>query len=353
MQSVSVARRIVAVFVATALLSLSAGVAWATANDYNQRSYVPKGVTVVGVDLSGMTEAQLREAIDSAVFAPLVRPLTVRADGKEFVLDPQDMVSVDVDAMVEQAFSSRRDASFISRVRHDLAGYELPLQVEPIYSVDSTAVASWLKKSVAKSVDRMAVDATRSRDGHRIVITSASTGRKLDRGATAARITSIFEGTDALNGSERSVKAKVKTVKPKVTEDGFSKSIIVDLSERRIRLFDGMALEKTYPCAIGTPEYPTPTGEYEITLKRYLPTWVNPAPDTWGKDMPRSIGPGPGNPLGTRALNINAPSIRFHGTENIASVGTAASHGCMRMVRSDIEDLYERVEVGAKVYIIP
>jgi lipoprotein-anchoring transpeptidase ErfK/SrfK len=69
--------------------------------------------------------------------------------------------------------------------------------------------------------------------------------------------------------------------------------------------------------------------------------------------MPRSIAPGPTNPLGTRALNLTAPSIRFHGTTNIGSIGTAASHGCMRMRRPDIEDLYERVEVGTKVFIIP
>ena len=55
----------------------------------------------------------------------------------------------------------------------------------------------------------------------------------------------------------------------------------------------------------------------------------------------------------TRAINISAPAIRFHGTENIGSVGTAASHGCMRMYRTDIEDFYERVEVGKKVFIVP
>jgi len=52
-------------------------------------------------------------------------------------------------------------------------------------------------------------------------------------------------------------------------------------------------------------------------------------------------------------MNLSASGIRFHGTNNIGSVGTAASHGCMRMRMSDIEDFYERVKVGTKVYIVP
>ncbi|HSK46674.1 MAG TPA: L,D-transpeptidase, partial [Coriobacteriia bacterium] len=167
-----------------------------------------------------------------------------------------------------------------------------------------------------------------------------------------AALAKVFSKEQALSEANRAVRVPVKKIKPTVTEKRFEKTLLVDLSERRIRLFVNGELEKTYPCAVGTPGYPTPTGKYEIVLKRYLPTWVNPGSD-WGKDMPASIPPGPGNPLGTRALNIDAPGIRFHGTENIASVGTAASHGCMRMYRSDIEDLYERVDVGNKVFIVP
>lgn len=68
--------------------------------------------------------------------------------------------------------------------------------------------------------------------------------------------------------------------------------------------------------------------------------------------MPRFIPPGPNNPLGTRALNLNVSGIRIHGTPNVASIGTAASHGCVRMVRRDIEELYELVDVGTRVLIV-
>ena len=80
-----------------------------------------------------------------------------------------------------------------------------------------------------------------------------------------------------------------------------------------------------------------------------MPTWVNPDPDGWGADMPEVIPPGPDNPLGTRALNWSAPAIRFHGTSADYSIGYNASHGCVRLHMSDVEQLYELVDVGTPI----
>jgi L,D-transpeptidase ErfK/SrfK len=65
------------------------------------------------------------------------------------------------------------------------------------------------------------------------------------------------------------------------------------------------------------------------------------------------IAPGPGNPLGTRAIYLNAPGIRIHGTYSSSSIGTYASHGCIRMYISDSEALYAQVDMGARVIIKP
>jgi hypothetical protein len=80
-----------------------------------------------------------------------------------------------------------------------------------------------------------------------------------------------------------------------------------------------------------------------------MPTWVNPAPDTWGASMPESIPPGISNPLGLRALNWSAPAIRFHGTQAIYSLGYNASHGCVRMANEDVIELYDLVDVGTPI----
>jgi L,D-transpeptidase ErfK/SrfK len=69
--------------------------------------------------------------------------------------------------------------------------------------------------------------------------------------------------------------------------------------------------------------------------------------------MPAYIPPGPNNPLGTRALYLNTSGIRIHGTSKRSSIGTAASHGCMRMLREDVEALYPLVPVGTKIHIVP
>lgn len=352
MRAPTTAQRVGAVLLATLLLVLSGTMAWAAVYDYNERGSVPNGVTVAGVDLSGMTEAEARNAIELAVSQPLLRPITVEADGTEFSFDPRGTVTVDVDGMLDEAYSPRRSASFVARVRHDIGLSPLAGEVKPLHSVDATAVSTWLS-AVAAQVDRPAVDATLTVSESAVVIKASKAGRRTIASRGTQLITEAFASDKALAEADRNITIPVKTLKPKVTEDSFGKTIVVDLSERRIRLFNGAKLEKTYPCAVGTPRYPTPVGHFEIEQKRYLPTWVNPQPNGWGKDMPKSIPPGPSNPLGTRAINLSAPGIRFHGTNNIGSVGTAASHGCMRMYRSDIEDLFERVEVGMQVYIVP
>jgi len=80
-----------------------------------------------------------------------------------------------------------------------------------------------------------------------------------------------------------------------------------------------------------------------------MPTWVNPSPDTWGKDLPASIPPGPNNPLGLRAINWDAPAIRFHGTQALYSLGYNASHGCVRMANEDVIELYDLIDVGTPI----
>jgi lipoprotein-anchoring transpeptidase ErfK/SrfK len=80
-----------------------------------------------------------------------------------------------------------------------------------------------------------------------------------------------------------------------------------------------------------------------------MPTWVNPDPEGWGASMPAMIPPGPSNPLGLRAINWSASGIRFHGTSDIGSIGTPASHGCVRMYNEDVIELYDMVEVGTPI----
>ena len=106
---------------------------------------------------------------------------------------------------------------------------------------------------------------------------------------------------------------------------------------------------RSYPIAIGQSAYPTPTGNYSVVNKQVNPTWF-PPDSPWAAGL-GPVPPGPGNPLGTRWIGTSAPGIGMHGTPNSSSIGSMASHGCIRMYISDDENLYPRVEVGTRVFI--
>ena len=127
--------------------------------------------------------------------------------------------------------------------------------------------------------------------------------------------------------------------------------IVVDLSATSLTLIRDGKTVKTYRVAIGQPQYPTPTGSFKIVSKQKNPTWI-PPDSPWAAGL-GEIPPGPGNPLGTRWIGTTAPGVGIHGTYADWSIGSAASHGCLRMHIPDVEDLYERVSVGMPVEINP
>jgi len=125
--------------------------------------------------------------------------------------------------------------------------------------------------------------------------------------------------------------------------------IDISLNKRRLTLYrDGRAFV-TFGVAIGMPGHETPTGNFHVVDKRKNPTWL-PPDSPWAKGL-GPIPPGPGNPLGTRWIGTSAPGVGIHGTPADWSIGSAASHGCLRMHIPEVETLYEDVVVGMPVDI--
>ena len=140
---------------------------------------------------------------------------------------------------------------------------------------------------------------------------------------------------------------------PLVDRDVLSRllgAIKIDISERKLYLYSEGKVVKTYGVAIGMPQYPTPTGNFSIISKVYHPTWT-PPPSPWAAGA-EPVPPGPDNPLGTRWIGISSPSVGIHGTPQDWSIGTAASHGCIRMHIPEVEALFEKVYVGTPVSIV-
>jgi L,D-transpeptidase ErfK/SrfK len=129
-------------------------------------------------------------------------------------------------------------------------------------------------------------------------------------------------------------------------------AIVVRLSDFRLDLYNGTDIVRDYPVGIGKINYPTPTGAFYVASKARNPTWWNPG-SAWARGMPRYMPPGPRNPLGTRALRLDRDAIVIHGTPQPNTIGTRASHGCVRMLREDVEELFELVPEGTAVFILP
>jgi lipoprotein-anchoring transpeptidase ErfK/SrfK len=122
-----------------------------------------------------------------------------------------------------------------------------------------------------------------------------------------------------------------------------TRTIVVSLEDRRLALVEDGVVKKVYPVAVGKDATPSPTGTFTIVARVTNPTYYHS-----GKVIP----PGPENPVGTRWMGLSQKGYGIHGTNEPHSVGKAASHGCIRMGRRDLEDLFAQVRAGDVVEIV-
>lgn len=123
--------------------------------------------------------------------------------------------------------------------------------------------------------------------------------------------------------------------------------LVLKLKQRRVFVFKGDKQVASYPVAVGKKGWETPTGNFKIIQMVRNPTWQNP----WTGKV---ISAGPKNPIGERWIGFwtdGKNQIGFHGTPTINSIGQAASHGCVRMLNSDVKAMFELVKVGTPVLV--
>lgn len=304
------------------------------------------GVTIDGVDVGRMTRDEAETAVRAATSTRLGSELTVEAAGRSWTATPEQLgVRADVAGAVNEALAVSRSMGMFSRVYHRLADDPVLRSIDVGWRYSQGKVNAFVR-GIAEDVERAPRNAAVSLAGTDVVFTHAKPGRALKTDQAAGRILTALE-----RSASAPVQLGLRAVAPKVTDAKVGTTIVVDKTLNMLTLYQGFKVDRRYPVATAIAPYETPSGTWTIVNKAENPTWTNPAPDTWGADLPMTIPPGPGNPLGTRALYLNAPGIRIHGTYDSASIGTHASHGCIRMNIDDIESMYPEIPIGARVLI--
>ncbi|MBN9600800.1 MAG: L,D-transpeptidase [Afipia sp.] len=128
-------------------------------------------------------------------------------------------------------------------------------------------------------------------------------------------------------------------------------SIIIDTKQRRLYLVTGNGQALRYGIGVGRDGFRW-SGVHRVTAKKEWPSWTPPKQMLARRpDLPRHMVGGPDNPLGARAIYLGSTLYRIHGSNEPETIGQAVSSGCFRMVNEDVIDLYNRVSVGATVYV--
>jgi lipoprotein-anchoring transpeptidase ErfK/SrfK len=318
----------------------------------NAKDRVPKGATVGGVDIGGMTRQAALDRLDEQVGKPASRPVRVKVAGETYKLSAKSAgVQLDFTGAVDGAIAAANDGSFVERGWHAITGSSTGKAHDVAVPVDTKAVRSFVDR-IAERVDRPAKDASLDISVTSVGVTKAKSGRELaDTGALVKRIVRKFRA----RGTNRRLVAETESVKPQVTTKALLAKtptvVTVSKSSTTVRVFKGGKLDKTYSVAVGSAEYPTPEGQFSVQSMQVNPTWNVPT-SSWAGGLAGQTIPGgdPRNPLVARWIGFNG-SVGFHGTKEAGSIGSAASHGCVRMNPTDVIDLYKRVEVGTPVLV--
>jgi lipoprotein-anchoring transpeptidase ErfK/SrfK len=334
---------LVAILGALAVIA-SAGVAYAT-YDYGNRyaGRILPGARIHGIDVGALTYEDALALVQGKVRNELRQEVALRWGGRTWEATLKEMgARNNASQVVKAALDASADASFFEKMRMRVLGDTAWLKRPVAISFPKKRLRAYVE-GLASAFNREARDATVDYSSGWVEVVPEQKGRLLQ----VKRTYRILRA--ALRRGSPVAPLAVKVDKPEVTTKAFRQVLLLRIGENKLYLYEDGKITHEWVVATGQPEYPTPSGIYEITEKRYMPTWVNPDPTGWGASMPLSIPPGPGNPLGVRALNWSAEAIRFHGTSATYSLGYNASHGCVRMSNEEVIQLYDMIEVGTPI----
>jgi hypothetical protein len=305
---------------------------------------IPVGAKAAGLDIGGLTLSDAADRLAGAFSFPLGQPIEVRVAGHRRMLEPADIgFSFDPYKTARRANIAAKAAPVEIDGDHDV---DVPLHVT--YDGDALAAFTVKVDRASQIVPRNARLRIKLRH---MVLRRARMGWSIDERALAEVLDPLLADPYAT----RVLRASRERVPPAVNANDLRRRyrviVTVDRAHFKLRYFRNLKHRKTYGVAVGMPDYPTPTGRYTIADKATNPVWTAPdEPWAGAYRNERVEGGSAENPLKARWMGI-VGGVGIHGTADEGSIGSRASHGCIRMRVADVIDLYPRVPVGSTVLI--
>ena len=329
---------------------LLAGAVTVYAYDSSRSERLAKGVSVGGVDIGGLEAREARVKLRRELARPLREPVVVEHGSSSLRLSPAKVrVRADVAGTVERALSKSREGNMISRTVRDVGGTEIDASLDLQIGISRRALRRFVH-GVAHRLDRPARDASVQASGASVRRMPGRRGRAVERDRLERLLTAILTRPRA----DRRVTVPTRVTTPDRTEEELDERhpyfITVDRKRFRLHFYRRLRRVKSYPIAVGRVGLETPAGLYRIQNKAIDPAWNVPKRPWAGALAGRVIPPGPDNPIKARWMGFY-DGAGVHGTDDTASLGTNASHGCIRMSIPEVKELYKQVPVGTPIYI--
>jgi len=343
-------KRILVIGSAAVLLVLAAGAGGLYAYDSSRSDVIAKGITAGGVDVGGLSTAQARDVLQRSLGPKLGQGVALTLGPRHWTLPAADIdARLGVDRMVREALNRSREGTFLGRAVRDLRGGEVRAAV-PMRIAHSRQKLYGFIDVIAREIDKPSVSATINPTGDSLNVTSSREGIAVQKRFLAARILRQLRDPASIHAAE----IPTRTLRPHVSSGRlaykYQTFITIDRAHFTLRLWKNLQVARSYTIAVGRQGLETPAGLYEINDRQVNPSWHVPNSAWAGALAGRVIPPGPDDPIKARWLGFyNGAGI--HGTDEISSLGTAASHGCIRMSIPDVEQLYPQVPLHTPIYV--
>jgi lipoprotein-anchoring transpeptidase ErfK/SrfK len=308
-----------------AALVLAAGLACAATPAAAPTRAIPAGVSVGGVRVGGLSAEPARLRIQAA----FARPVSVAFGGNVLQVTPRRVAAaIGVDAAVSSALAATPHSEIALPV--DYSPKKLDLLVAVVaHRYNRPARAARVTGASAAGPE----------------FAPAKPGLAVDTKTLRAALVQLLQ-----DGTRAPLQVLTRPVPAKRTVASFGPVIVITRGVNTLKLYNGRRLVRTFRVATGQAIYPTPAGVWRIVDKQRNPWWRPPA-SPWARGL-KPIPPGPGNPLGTRWMGLDASGVGIHGTNAPASIGYSLSHGCIRMQVPEAEWLFQHVQLGTPVVIL-